>query len=166
MTETQTIWLVLALIYAAECIRWLRPGQMLARSWRGRRWRFAGPNRLLGNHRGCFLAHSADADIRFGATSGGCVTTLLLGLLRSRQIDGAVVTRLSDADPLRAEPFIARTEGEILSAIGSKYLPVPVNTKPERSDAQRVWWRARLRYLVTVRTLRRVATAISLRSYP
>ena len=85
-------------------------------------------NVLLGNHRGCFLAHSADADIRFRATSGGCVTTLLLGLLRSRQIDGAVVARLAADDPLRAESFIARTEGEILSAIGSKYLPVPVNT--------------------------------------
>ena len=85
-------------------------------------------NVLLGNHRGCFLAHSADADIRFRATSGGCVTTLLLHLLRSGQINGAVVTRLSQADPLRAEPFIARTEGEILSAIGSKYLPVPVNS--------------------------------------
>jgi hypothetical protein len=56
MTETQTIWLVLALIYAAECIRWLRPGQTLARSWRGRRWRFAGPSRLLGNHRGGIVA--------------------------------------------------------------------------------------------------------------
>lgn len=52
MTETQTIWLVLALIYAAECVRWLRPGQVLARSWWGRRWRFTGPSRLLGNHRG------------------------------------------------------------------------------------------------------------------
>jgi coenzyme F420 hydrogenase subunit beta len=84
-------------------------------------------NVLLGNHRGCFLAHSADADIRLRATSGGCVTTLLLHLLRSGQIDGAVVTRLSADDPLRAEPFIARTETEILSAIGSKYLPVPIN---------------------------------------
>ncbi len=82
---------------------------------------------LIGNHRGCFLAHSADADIRFRATSGGCVTTLLLHLLRSGRIDGAVVTRLSGEDPLRAESFMARSEGEICSAIGSKYLPVPVN---------------------------------------
>jgi coenzyme F420 hydrogenase subunit beta len=85
-------------------------------------------NVLLGHQCGCFLAHSADADIRFRATSGGCVTTLLLYLFRSGQIDGAVVTRLSHDDPLRAEEFIARTEGEILSAIGSKYLPVPINT--------------------------------------
>lgn len=85
-------------------------------------------NVLIGNHRGCVLAYSADADIRFRATSGGCVTTLLLDLLRSRQIDGAVVTRLAADDPLKAEPVIARTEDEIRSAIGSKYLPVPVNT--------------------------------------
>ncbi len=84
-------------------------------------------NILLGNFQQCHLAHSSDADIRFRATSGGCVTTLLLYLLKSKQIDGAVVTRLSNDDPLRAEPFIARTENEILSAIGSKYLPVPVN---------------------------------------
>jgi coenzyme F420 hydrogenase subunit beta len=93
-------------------------------------------NVLLGHQRGCFLAHSADADIRFRATSGGCVTTLLLLLLRSRQIDGAVVTRLSADDPLRAEAFIARTEGEILSAIGSKYLPVPVNATLRQIGAE------------------------------
>jgi len=52
MTETQTIWLVLALVYAAECMRWLRPGQILARTWLGKRWRFIHPNRLLSNQWG------------------------------------------------------------------------------------------------------------------
>lgn len=96
-------------------------------------------NILLGNHRGCFLAYSADSEIRFRATSGGCVTTLLLHLLRSGQIDGAVVTHLSAEDPLRAEPFIARTEEEVRSAIGSKYLPVPVNAilQPIRAESGR-----------------------------
>ncbi len=54
------------------------------------------------------------------------VTSFLLYLLKNQLIDGAIVTRMSQSDPLRAEPFIARTPLEIISAQKSKYCPVPL----------------------------------------
>lgn len=84
-------------------------------------------DRLLGNYIECYRGYSADPEIRWRATSGGVVTSLLLFLLKEKYIDGALVTRMAKGDPLKGEAFIARTEGEILSAVGSKYVPIPVN---------------------------------------
>jgi len=83
---------------------------------------------LLGNVSNCYTGYSADSELRYRATSGGTITSLLLFLLREKMIDGAVLTRLKKDEPLVAEPFIARSEEEILSAMGSKYVPVPLNT--------------------------------------
>ena len=84
-------------------------------------------NMLMGNFIRCYMGYSADSTIRWQATSGGVITSLLLFLLRHHFIDGALLTRVSNMDPLKAEPFIARTEKEILLAMGSKYIPVPLN---------------------------------------
>jgi len=84
-------------------------------------------NLLIGNFIDCYTGYSTDSDIRWKATSGGIITTLLIYLLRNKLIDGALLTRASREDPLRAEPFIARTENDILSAMGSKYIPVALN---------------------------------------
>ncbi len=55
MSETQSLWLVLALIYAVECIAWLCRDAVGFRSWLGRRFRLVRPARLAGNHRGGFV---------------------------------------------------------------------------------------------------------------
>ncbi len=83
---------------------------------------------LLGHFTNCYTGYSTDSEIRHRATSGGLITTLLLSLLREKMIDGAVLTRLKKDEPLKGEPFIARSEEEILSGMGSKYVPVPINT--------------------------------------
>lgn len=82
---------------------------------------------LLGHQQGCYLGYAADEQIRWQATSGGLVTALLLHLFDRHRIDGALLTRMAADDPLRAEPFIARSAEDVRSAIGSKYLPVPLN---------------------------------------
>jgi coenzyme F420 hydrogenase subunit beta len=84
-------------------------------------------NKFLGNFINCYTGYTTDDGLRYKATSGGVITSLLLFALREGLIDGAVLTRFNNEDPLKAEPFIARTREEILSAIGSKYVPVPVN---------------------------------------
>ena len=84
-------------------------------------------DKLMGCHLQCYTGYAADAQLRYKATSGGLITALLLFLLETGKIDGAAVTRLSKDDPLKPEPFIARTREEILSAVGSKYIPVPLN---------------------------------------
>jgi len=84
-------------------------------------------NLLMGNFVDCYTGYSTDSTIRWSATSGGIITSLLIFLLRNQLINGALLTRINKDDPLRAEPFIARTENDILSAMGSKYVPVALN---------------------------------------
>ncbi len=84
-------------------------------------------NKLLGNYINCFTGYSQDSSLRWKATSGGIATSLLLFALKEDLIDGAVLTRISKDDPLRAEVFVARTAEEIYSAMGAKYVPVPLN---------------------------------------
>ncbi len=84
-------------------------------------------NKLLGNYINCFIGYSQDTSLRWKATSGGIATSLLLFALKEGLIDGAVLTRISKDDPLRAEAFIARTAEEIYSAMGAKYVPLPLN---------------------------------------
>lgn len=84
-------------------------------------------NKLIGNFINCYIGYSTNSTIRWSATSGGLITSLLLILLKKQLIDGALLTRINKDNPLKAEPFIARTEEEILSAMGSKYVPVPLN---------------------------------------
>lgn len=84
-------------------------------------------NFLIGNYINCYKGYSTDSDIRFNATSGGLITTLLIYLLDNKLIDGALVTKMNSDNYLETEPFIARTREEIISAMGSKYIPVSLN---------------------------------------
>lgn len=82
---------------------------------------------LLGYYLNCYTGYATDYNIRYNAASGGLVTLLLIFALEEGLIDGVVVTRMSDENPLEPEPFIARTRGEVISASKSKYCPVPTN---------------------------------------
>jgi len=82
---------------------------------------------LLGNCQKYYAGHSTDVDTRFNSASGGLVTALLLFALEEGIIDGALVTKMSENNPLLPQPFIARTKEEIFAASGSKYCPVPTN---------------------------------------
>lgn len=82
---------------------------------------------LLGNYLKCYIGHASDYDIRYNSASGGLVTALLIFALEEEIINGALVTKMSDANPLEPQPFIARTREEIISASKSKYCPVPAN---------------------------------------
>jgi len=92
-----------------------------------------------------FLAHAENVAVRQKGASGGVITALLLALLESKVIDGAVVTvdklsgKLSDKVtacynsnddkiPWKTEVIIARTETELLAAAQSKYVVTSTNT--------------------------------------
>lgn len=79
-------------------------------------------NRYCGYYLSSYIAHSNNEYIRFHSASGGVVTQFLIYLLRTKIIDGALVVRFKEDDPLQPEPFIATTEDEILLSRGSKYL--------------------------------------------
>ncbi|MCK4734698.1 MAG: Coenzyme F420 hydrogenase/dehydrogenase, beta subunit C-terminal domain [Methanophagales archaeon] len=82
---------------------------------------------LIGNYLNCYVGHSTDYDLRYGSSSGGIVTALLIFLLEEGIINGALVTKMKKDKPLKPEPFIARTREEIIEASKSKYCPVPAN---------------------------------------
>ena len=82
---------------------------------------------LIGNYLSCYIGHATDYNIRYNSSSGGLVTQLLIFALEEGIIDGALVTRMNQYSPLEPEVIIARTKEEIISAMGSKYCPVPAN---------------------------------------
>ena len=82
---------------------------------------------LLGRYLSCYLGFATDYNVRYNSSSGGVITTLLTFALREGLIDGALVTRMKQDNPLEPFSFIARTTQEILEAAKSKYCPVPVN---------------------------------------
>jgi len=82
---------------------------------------------LLGSRLNCYIGHSADNDIRYNSSSGGLVTTLLIYLLENGYINGALITKMNEENPLHPQPFIARTEKDIILAAKTKYCPVPAN---------------------------------------
>lgn len=80
----------------------------------------------IGNFLHTYAGYATDEGLRRMSQSGGVVSALLIHLIESGRIDGAVVTHWSKQDPLTPEAYIARTPEEILDAVGTKYCPVPV----------------------------------------
>ncbi|RKD88050.1 Coenzyme F420 hydrogenase/dehydrogenase, beta subunit C-terminal domain [Halopiger aswanensis] len=67
-----------------------------------------------------YAAQAADEAAEAGQ-DGGAVTALLAELLEAGKIDGAVVARESDEEPLRGEAFLATSREDLLEAGGSSY---------------------------------------------
>lgn len=81
----------------------------------------------LGRVLGVWKGYAADESIRSKAASGGIVTALLVHLLESGQIDGALLCRALMKDGrLDYEIFIAKNRQEVLSAQTSKYFDIPI----------------------------------------
>jgi len=86
-----------------------------------------------GPYRGLYIGHALDPVLRSAGASGGILTALLVYLLETKRIDGAVVTRMSPERPWLTEPFIATSREEILEGAQSKYIITSVNEILDRS---------------------------------
>ncbi|NJL92817.1 MAG: hypothetical protein HC915_03385 [Anaerolineae bacterium] len=84
-------------------------------------------NRYLGNFRSLSVGFATDPEVRAQAASGGILSAILIHLLETHQVDGAIVTRAKPGQPYLPQPVIARTPGEVKAAAQSKYSIVPVN---------------------------------------
>lgn len=82
---------------------------------------------FIGNVLQAYAGYAADKDLRYRATSGGVTSALLHFALESGFVDGAIVTKMDENNPLRTKPFIAITHQEVNAAMGSKYCPAPTN---------------------------------------
>lgn len=73
------------------------------------------------------IAYSTESGLREGSTSGGVVTGMLLDLIDSGKIDGAIVIASDEEALWKGKPIVARTREELLSATKSKYAISPTN---------------------------------------
>ncbi len=73
------------------------------------------------------IAYSNDTEIRSQGASGGIISAILIWLLETGKIKGAVVTVMSKEMPWLTQPYIATTRDEILEAAQSKYIITSVN---------------------------------------
>lgn len=82
---------------------------------------------LLGKYIKIYLGCACNKNLRFRASSGGFVTSLLYFMLKKQLINGAIVAVMSKKRPLLANAIVARSWGEVKEAMGSKYTPVSMD---------------------------------------
>lgn len=73
------------------------------------------------------IGFASQPEVRSAGASGGIISAILIWLLKTGKIDGAVVTGMSDEKPWLTKSFIATTPEQILSAAQSKYIITSVN---------------------------------------
>lgn len=83
-------------------------------------------NWLLGPFRSVYTGHATDEAVRRRGASGGVISRVLIHLLESGQVEGAVVLRQGLREPEKAAPTIATTREEILAGAQSVYAVTPV----------------------------------------
>ena len=81
----------------------------------------------LGHTRLLAIGHGTDETIRTRGSSGGILTSVLLWLLETNEIQGTIVTGMDASEPWRPRTFIATTAREIVEAAQSKYIITSVN---------------------------------------
>lgn len=80
---------------------------------------------LLGTIQRACIGHAADPEIRRRGASGGVVTQLLVHLLETGRIRGALVAVEDPVQPARGLGLIARNREQLLSAAQSRYTTTP-----------------------------------------
>jgi coenzyme F420 hydrogenase subunit beta len=83
---------------------------------------------LSGNVEETYVGHASDEAIRRNGASGGVITQVLIHLLETKQINGAICLHLGEDLPYKAKPIIARTKDEIIKCAQSIYSVTPVNS--------------------------------------
>jgi len=79
----------------------------------------------LGVYRQVYALRNADESVRKRAQDGGVVTGLLLHLLETGKIQGAVVSGVDPNNPWHPLPMVATTREEIVAAAKSRYTRSP-----------------------------------------
>lgn len=83
---------------------------------------------VWGKYQNIFNVKSLDKQIWECSASGGAVTQILVSLLQSELISGAVVMKPGKDCSIGFEPVIATTPEEVISAAASKYVISPHNS--------------------------------------
>jgi coenzyme F420 hydrogenase subunit beta len=79
----------------------------------------------LGVYRQAYALRNADESVRKRAQDGGVVTAILLHLLETGMIEGAIVSGIDPDEPWKPKPMVATTRKQIISATKSRYTRSP-----------------------------------------
>lgn len=81
----------------------------------------------IGYYRSLGATYTLDNDFLIKSSSGGMMTYFAYYLLKEKIVDGILTVKFSytDQGPV-PHPFIAKNKQELLSAQGSKYMPIPL----------------------------------------
>jgi len=82
---------------------------------------------FVGDIRAAYWGWAKDPEICSAGVSGGIVTAILCRLLETGEVDAALLTRWDPQQPLRPQPFLARSADEVRGAQKSKYCMVALN---------------------------------------
>lgn len=85
-------------------------------------------NWLLGSYRQILTGFASETAVRRRGASGGVISRILIHLLESGQVEGAVVLRQGLNHPETATPTIATNREQVLAAAQSVYAVTPVLT--------------------------------------
>nr|NQU94368.1 Coenzyme F420 hydrogenase/dehydrogenase, beta subunit C-terminal domain [Bacteroidota bacterium] len=83
------------------------------------------PSSLQGFVEHMYVSHATNSNVRDSGTSGGVVTALLLHLLESGKIEGAIVVGADTEQPYLSKGILATKSVEIVAAAKSKYQITP-----------------------------------------
>ena len=67
--------------------------------------------------------YANDPEVRYKGSSGGVLSSLLIYLIETKQVDFVVQTKASQRFPLLNETVFSETREDIISAAGSRYAP-------------------------------------------
>lgn len=82
-----------------------------------------GPEKIYGPFESLWTAHSTDEEIRRKASSGGCISALLVSLLEQGAVDGVLHVGKAEDDPLRNRAYVSVARDDVLRRAGSRYAP-------------------------------------------
>lgn len=82
------------------------------------------------------LGYAHDNKIRRQGASGGVLTAVLLHLLETKKIKGAICLKMGAQVPWKAEPILAKTPEEIIACQQSVYSVTPTNVILDRLEKE------------------------------
>ncbi len=82
-------------------------------------------NEDFGIYRKIVFAQTTDQNIKRVCQDGGIITSLLIYALNEGYIDGAVLSSVSETEPLKAVPKLATAAKDILDCAGTRYTYSP-----------------------------------------
>ena len=72
-----------------------------------------------------YSARTTLPEVKERGQDGGVVTTLLLAMFEKGYVRGAIVSSLSESEPLKPMPLLAKSKEDILASAGTKYSSSP-----------------------------------------